>query len=227
MCPHGFLLDQWYEQYLATHPIARWTLRFLSFLTMTIATIEMVQMTAMLVAFVTTLIFTWERIENLTSQLPTETGSQFASVVTNFRQLHVISKVGRDYLMCISLIMEFVVSVMASGLTYVTIKLYGKMPTVAWLMASYVVVVIFCVTYFLLRALEGVNTKCVEGLGNLRGARVRNTLERRMVNAVPVFAIPCGLPGYKLFQVEDGYKLDFYAKVLDNTWNLLLSFPNP
>lgn len=227
MCPHGFLLEQWFGPYLETHDLARWTLRFLSFLAMGVGCVEQMQINAMLNAFITSIAFSWERIENLVSQLPTRTATEFSNVVANYRQLHLIGKISSDFVSGAGILLIYVMSVMLSGFTYVTIKLYGKMPLEAYLLAPYMFLIIFGISYFLLRALEGINQKCVEGLGNLRLYEIRRSLERRMVNAIPVFAIPCGLPGYKIFLIEDGYKLNFYSTVLDNAWNLLLSFPNP
>ncbi|OXA64784.1 hypothetical protein Fcan01_01334 [Folsomia candida] len=202
-------------------------MRLISYVTMTIGCVEQMQMTAMLSAFITSIVISWERIENLTSQLPTKTGRQFCKAVTNYRQLHVIGNMGKHFVMLMVIGVLWIVSLLSSGFTYVTIKLYGKMPTKVYLLAPYISVMTFFVTYFVLRGLEGINKKCVEGLVNLKLCRVRRSLERRVANSIQVFAIPCGVPGYKIFQIEDGYKTQFYANVLDTTWNLLLSFPNP
>lgn len=226
MCPHGYLFEEWYGPYLENNGWARWTMRLLSYVTMVTGCLEQLQICAMFIAFIPTIILSWERIENLTSQLPTTTETQFSNAVINYRELHVLGKIGRDFVMSVMLQMLWTYSFVCSGFTYVTIRLYGTMPTIIYLLAPYTCLVVFCVAYFLLRGLEGVNKKCVEGLANLKLCRIRRSLERRVINSIPVSAIQCGLLGYKIFQIEDGYKLEFFASVIDNTWNLLLSFPN-
>lgn len=225
MCPHGFLLEQWYGPYLENHNWTRWTVRLISYVAMTIAWVEYDQATSIFLAFLTTIVFTWERIANLTSQFPTQNGTQFANVVSNYRQLHLTGKIGRNFVMSMVLGTLSTISTLLSGFIYVTIKLYGKMPMKVYPLAPYVCLVTLFLTYFLLRALEGVNKMCVKGLANLSQGRNRRSLEKRVANSIPVFAIPCGRRGYEMFKIEDGYRLGFYAIVLDITWNLLLSFP--
>ncbi|OXA49657.1 hypothetical protein Fcan01_15634 [Folsomia candida] len=226
MCPHGFLLEQWHGPYLMNHDWIRWIARFLSYVAMVIASVEHGQMTSIFTAILTTIVFSWERIANLTSQFPIQSAAQFENVVRNYRQLHLTEKIGRDFVMQVVFGTLSTISTVLSGFIYITIKLYGKMPMKVYPLAPYICFVTLFLTYFLLRGIEGVNNRCAKGLASLKMCRTRRSLEKRVATSVPVFAIPCGMRGYEMFKIEDGYRLGFYAMVLDNTWNLLLSFPN-
>lgn len=225
LCPHGYLLEEWYGSYLANYRWTRWTAWFLSYVTMTIATVETIQMIGMMITFLPTIVLTWEKITDLTSQLAVD--EQFAKIIANYRQLQIVGGIGRDFVLSMLFIFVSTVSILTPGFVYVAIKMALKMPTGAYLCVPYILQVIFFLSYFLLRAIERVSAKWMEGLTNLRRGKVRSSLEWRVVNSIPIFTMQYGLPGNKLMDIGNRYKTKFYAGILDNTLTLLLSFRNP
>lgn len=230
VCPYGFLVEEIIRgSFFPQNQFIVWTLRVISHILFGIMVLKTCQMLAIFITFTATIAFTFVRIVTLMASLPTKTRTQFNIIVRTYRELEVVQKIGRDFVMVwISLLLTttFVVIV---GFNYVTIKLWGKMPQMVWIMAPYLCGLMFCLAYFLLPAFIKIHALSEVSLMRTRMCRFTRdkSVGKKIVESMRVLGMDCGLPGYRLFRIEKPFVKSFYARVLDNTWNLMVTFPDP
>lgn len=225
LCPHGFIMTEYFGAYLAKYWILRWTVKTASFVIMTVGLLESNQMTIMSTTVISSILLPWERITILVANLSYATKSQFNNVAWNYRQMQVVAIIGRKIVMTMLSIIFVGWLIVISGFNYVTLKLYGKMPFVVYIVAPYISALITVVVYLLLPALISIHTKWKDGLGNLKLGKVRKSEERMIVSSIPIWGLECGLSATSFYRIEEDYKAEFFMNVVNNTWNLLLTFP--
>lgn len=127
--------------------------------------------------------------------------------------MQIVGTIGQKIVMTIVSILIVIWLIVISGFNYVTVKMYGKMPLVVYLVAPYGSAIVTLLVYFLLPAFISVHTKWKDGLFNLRSDRVRKSEERKIAASIPKWGLECGISTTRLFRIEESYKAEFFASV--------------